>query len=313
MNSDILLEQTLRSGGDLVSVCRENGLYNFLVFLGKKPIRIQMLCNWCRSEELHALWSKMLPKDSNIMLVSEQADYWIIINQPRADEMVYEPSKTIVFQMEPNMDRYPGWNTEWRVPDRNRFLQVFTHASGMNNVEWDLSTDFDTLLHNPLPPKTELISAVFSPKYMDPGHILRVDFTKYIERTIPIHVFGSNAFSYMHYKGSLPNHCKDNAMFPYKYHFNAENNAIPNYVTEKLFDAILAECLCFYWGCPNIEDLIDPRAYIRLELKNFEEDMQVVQDAIANDEWAERIDIIRAEKRRILTDLSLFQRIQYLL
>ena len=27
---------------------------------------------------------------------------------------------------------------------------------------------------------------------------------------------------------------------------------------EKIWDSIMAECVCFYVGCPNIQDWVDP-------------------------------------------------------
>ena len=50
----------------------------------------------------------------------------------------------------------------------------------------------------------------------------------------------------------------------YKYVFSCENNSEKNYATEKIWEPILFECLCFYWGCPNLEELgYDERGIIR--------------------------------------------------
>ena len=57
-------------------------------------------------------------------------------------------------------------------------------------------------------------------------------------------------------------------------------------------------CLCFYWGCPNLESYIDSRAFIRLNLDDFESSYRIIVDAIENDEWSKRIDIIRAEQEK---------------
>ena len=99
-------------------------------------------------------------------------------------------------------------------------------------------------------------------------------------------------------------------LFPYQYTFNAENHSIPNYCTEKLIDAILSECLCFYWGPDNISELIDERAYVRLELKDFEHDYNMIKGAIENDLWVERLPYISKEKLRILNELQFFPRLE---
>jgi hypothetical protein len=156
-----------------------------------------------------------------------------------------------------------------------------------------------------------IVSTVLSPKYSDPGHIKRVDFVKFLEKKgLPVHVFGSNRWDYKDYKGSLPKYEKNNAMFPYKYVFNCENNSIKNYYTEKLIDGILAECLVFYSGCYNVRDYIDERAFVWLELSNFEADYQKVKKAIEENLWEKRIVHIRRAKKKILEYLSFFPRVE---
>ncbi len=130
------------------------------------------------------------------------------------------------------------------------------------------------------------------------------------KKGFPVHVFGDNKWGYKDYKGSLPQYEKDNAMFPYKYVFNCENNSIKNYYTEKLIDGILAECLVFYSGCYNIRDYIDERAFVYLELSNFEEDFKKVKTAMENNLWEDRIEIIRKEKKKILNYLGFFPRLE---
>ena len=128
-----------------------------------------------------------------------------------------------------------------------------------------------------------------------------------------VHVYGGNKFEWKNYKGSLPYHNKDKAMFPYKYVFNAENHEIRNYYTEKLIDGILAECLVFYWGCPNIHDFIDERAFIRLELVDFEKDFSTISRAIRENWWEQKLPYIREAKKKILNETQFFPRIERIL
>ena len=97
-----------------------------------------------------------------------------------------------------------------------------------------------------------------------------------------------------------------NGLAPYKYSFAAENNSETGYATEKIWEPILCECLCFYWGCPNLEEYIDSRAFVRLPLDNFEESLSIIKKAIEEDWYNQRIDIIRQEKQRILNELGFF-------
>ena len=155
--------------------------------------RVALLCNWLAPGQLEELWSKMLPSDSRIVLDSENPDYWVIINKP-PPLSVYDPSKTIVFQMEPFMTS-EQWG-EWATPDPDKFLRVFTHQTDHNNIEWHLSQDHASLSQDVMVQKMDRVSAVLSDKYSDPGHIKRVDFVKYIENDIPVDVFGNNLFMY---------------------------------------------------------------------------------------------------------------------
>ena len=126
-------------------------------------------------------------------------------------------------------------------------------------------------------------------------------------------MFGNNKWNYKNYKGSLHYHEKDNALFPYKYTFNVENNSIRNYCTEKVIDAILSECLIFYSGCYNLKDYIDEKAFVYLELNNFEHDYNIIKNAIENNLWEKRLPHIRKEKKRILEYYQFFPRIERIL
>jgi hypothetical protein len=283
-----------------------------------KLIRVKLLCNWTSSENLVKIWSKMSKGNSvwnNIVIVScDPADYYVIINSP-PENAVYDKKKTIVFRMEPYMERRPDMWKEWADPDGKEFLKVCKHSEEeYNNNEWHISLTYTQLCRNPViknPAYDKVLSTVLSGNYRDIGHIKRIDFAKFLDsKGLTLHVYGDNRWEYKHYKGSLPYHCKDEGILPYKYTFNAENQSIPYYYTEKLIDGILGECLTFYWGCPNIRELIDPRAYIQLELSNFEIDYLIIRKAIEEDWYSQRLPYILEAKKRILNDLQFFPRLE---
>jgi hypothetical protein len=283
----------------------------------EEVIRVKLLCNWTSTKDITKQWSKMSQDQgrwNNIQLVTDETpDYWIIVNRPPPNEH-FIPKKTIVIQMEPHMDINQSQWGEWSHPDTNKFLAVLAHKTGYNNIEWHLSWTYSDLVNTPIDKTvTDRVSTVLSAKYQDPGQKLRIDFSKYLDHHGLLDVFGSNKCGYKSYKGPLPYHCKDNAMFPYKYVFNAENNSIPNYFTEKIVDGILAECLVFYWGCPNLEEYVDQRCFVRLPLEDVEASTLIIKQAIAEDWWSQRIGIIRKEKNRILKELQFFPRIEAIL
>jgi hypothetical protein len=177
--------------------------------------------------------------------------------------------------------------------------------------------------------KLNRVSCVTSKKIFDEGHHLRNNFLKYIDDHYLddkptknatdalqsfINIFGSkNHFNYKAYIGKLP---EDNIFYgikPYKYYFMCENNSEHNYATEKIWEPILCETLCFYWGCPNLEDYIDSRAFVKLDLSDLNSAMQTIETAIREDWWSQRISFIRDAKRKILNELAFFPTLQSLI
>jgi len=294
-----------------------------------KTINVSMICNFNDSKSLCDEFNNMSKGDyrwNNIKIVSDNfnknnIDYYVIINKPLNNLQHYDPSKTIVFQMEPwiyNSNVGHGVHTwgNWAKPDPNKFLSVRSHDKYYNNCQSQLKTTYSDFMKNKVVIKTEnKACSIVSDKFYDEGHILRVKFIKYLEdlheenNVSYLDIYGrENYHSFKNYSGKVD--IKDNIMFPYKYYFIAENNSEKNYITEKLWEAILSESLCFYWGAPNVSDYIDSRAFIQLDLNNFEESYKTIKNAIDNDLWSERIEIIREEKKKILNYYNFFPTIE---
>ena len=286
--------------------------------------RVKMLCNWCSSEQLCKEWSNMYmikngnQKYKNIKMTwstdPNEIDYYVIINFPQPTDQ-YVPERTIVFQMEPWIyDTQKYWGTkmwgEWACPDPTKFLKVFTHKTHLNNVQWQIDYPFSTKpIFNT---RQNKMATICSKKNFDEGHLLRNKFIKYMESTSQdtmslIDVFGRENFhEFKSYKGVVPNDNKYNVYSEYKYCLAFENNSEHNYATEKIWEGILCETLCFYWGCPNLEDYIDEKAFVRLPLENEAEALKIIQQAIQEDWYSMRIGVIKQMKERILTKLGFF-------
>lgn len=254
-------------------------------------------------------------KWKNIEIVDstyENPDFNLIINSTN-EKVDYK--KSIVFRMEPFVEKHRRiWGDFWFNPPKEDFFRVYGHPENIYPAEWHISLNIEKLINQPIVKPSEndkKLSLILSDKYEDIGQKLRIDFARYIDKktSIDLDAYGGNRNSYKNYKGSPQSHEKDVALLPYKYTFNAENHSIKNYVTEKLYDAILSETLCFYWGPVNIEKIIDPRAFVRLELSNFEKDANIIKNAIDNDLWSERIEYIREEKKRIINEFNILNRL----
>lgn len=266
--------------------------------------KVKIVCNWTSSEEIFNIWKKFSQdnngKWNNIQLtINDDYDYIVIINNPPND-LVFDNKKAIIVHME------PYWERDYGKINDDKYFKTLLHRNSINIAEWNINKTYSELLNSQFNNKIDAISTILSPKYNDIGQIKRIDFVKYIEKHLDIDVFGNNKWEYKNFKGDLPYHQKDNALIPYKYTFNCENNSIRNYCTEKLYDGILSECLTFYSGCPNIREIIDERAYVYLNLVNFEEDMNTIITAIKEDWWTQRIQYIREAKKKILNKLQIF-------
>jgi GR25 family glycosyltransferase involved in LPS biosynthesis len=297
----------------------------------KNLIRIKMICNWCSSEQLCKDFSNMCDspdefKWKNIKMVwmdnKEEIDYYIIINHPSSNEY-FDPSKTIVFQMEPYVyDVNKNWGTKtwgyWANPDPNIFMEVRgRHTDHINNVFWQLELTLNQLLSIKIEKnKGNTISSICSSKYFDEGHIARIDLLKYIEAKndpdVVIDIYNKdNSHNFKNYKGIVsPNIDKSKGMISYKYYFMIENNYEKNFITEKLIEPILCESLVFYYGCPNATDYINELAFVQLDVNDYEKSYRIIKQAIEEDWWSQRIDIIRQEKEKILKKLAFFPTIE---
>jgi hypothetical protein len=270
--------------------------------------RVKLLPNWTTSRELCELWGRQSKgggvwDDVTVTAGDQDIDYYAIVNHPAGSR--YDPGRSIVFQMEP-ASGVAQWEA-WAKPDRRLFVQVRSHDRYRNAGEWHLDKKWAELAQSPVE-KSRILSTVTSSRLADTGHERRVGFLHYLEKHgVSIDIYGwDNAAGFAGYRGCLPFANKNEGILPYRYTFAAENHDEHNYVTEKFFDALLGECLCFYWGCPNLEEHFDPAVFIRLPLEDFEESRQIVERAIAADEWSRRIEAIRREKRRFLNEGQFF-------
>ena len=311
-----------------------------------QPITVKLITNWATNEEITKLWSRMSKESergkwNNIELTTDKlADYYVIINQPHFQEQAsknkhhgdcfFEPEKTIVFRMEPDSvtsDRWDQWykNVDSKFTSsktcltRNDFLYFLDLNTFRNNSEWHLGATYTELINSDLSKfknKENKISSVVSSLYEMEGHKKRIDFIKYLQQydSSLVDVFGkSNNHNLKNHYGELPSHNKNVGIIPYKYTFIAENCDIENYFTEKIIDAILGESLCFYWGCSNLENFIDSRAFVRLNLDDFESSKQVVLSAIKCNLYEQRLSFIKTEKLKILNRYNFFPRLEGLI
>jgi len=104
-------------------------------------------------------------------------------------------------------------------------------------------------------------------------------------------------------------HKKFRLYLDYKYVITVESICEKNYITDKLIDTIMCECLCFYFGCPNAADFLDPRCFIQLDINDPVKSIKTIQKCIANNEWEKRLPYILKEKERIYNSMTIVNQI----
>jgi len=271
-----------------------------------KPLSVKLMCNWIDNKTLFNIYKRFCQPDGKwgdiIFTDEEKADFYCIINFPRQDEF-WEPKKTILFSMEELQNRKTYFPNDWIIPKTDDFFHCFFNR---NSIEWHLNKTYSELLSMKIE-KTKILSSVTSSEYRLLGHVKRINMISYfVSNNLEFDLYGkNNNFGFKNYVGSLPFYEKDDGIFPYKYTIACENASVENYFTEKIVDAILGECLCFYYGCPNIGSYIDERAYILINPDDPKESLKIINDAIDNCEWEKRIDVIRTEKLKILNQTQL--------
>ena len=250
---------------------------------------------------------------NKIKLVDEDEDKYIIINH--SDDMI-DTSKAIVFQMEPSSSiaKFPSpYHNIHRF--RKDFQFVYDTKTYRNNIEWHISPTYSQLINDEIDlNKTKTFSTVMSARRNLIGQSQRLNFLIFLVDNLEIDVWGeghSNDWinkdspSAGREKGPLPFREKDLGLFPYKYTYAAENTKEKNYFTEKICDAILSECLCFYHGCPNLHDFLHPKSYISIDVCDHEQSLEIIKSAIADNEWEKRLPYIRESKNKILNELQM--------
>jgi len=261
-------------------------------------IRVKLRSNWSDDWGLRDYFNSFsLNLDytwKDMFLVKDEIyDYIIIFNHSNDEN--FDKSKAILFQCEPISTR--RW---WKYPDLDKYYRVHDTDHFFNFVTPHVFTPYNKIIKDKLN-KDKLFCGIVSDYESLEGHRLRKRFINdYLSKIDYYDHYGKGSWQNLtNFKGLCLN--KYECLSKYKYHFNVENSFEKNYFTEKLIDAILAECLCFYDGCTNIEEFIDPSAYIKIDIKNPEKTISIIKECIKNNEYEHRVSHIKQAKHKLLT------------
>ena len=82
---------------------------------------------------------------------------------------------------------------------------------------------------------------------------------------------------------------------------------------EKLIDAIVSECLCFYYGPIDIFKYINKDVVIIISNDDINIKTNIINDAINNNIWEKKINIIKTEKNTIIDFYNIFPTVNNIL
>lgn len=153
----------------------------------------------------------------------------------------------------------PGlnWHIGWKPGESN--------LANMLNFE-QLKALFDQ-------PKTKLISVISSNIAVTPQHRARLQFAQQLKAH-----YGDKIDFYG--RGFVTMDDKLDALKDYRFHVVLENSSYDHYFSEKLTDCILSGTYPIYYGCPNLEEYFNQKAYCRIDIFNFEEAVKQIDHAI---------------------------------
>lgn len=153
----------------------------------------------------------------------------------------------------------------------------------------------------PIPAKTKLISTVCSAKQQrHTRHFDRYRLTEYVASRI-------DGFDW-YGKGVRPIGEKYEALDDYRYHLAIENHIQSHHWTEKLEDSLLAGCLTFYAGDPDIFRCFPEGSLIPVSLDDPAETLRIIQTAIAENEYEKRLPQIIEARELVLNRFNFYAR-----
>ena len=170
---------------------------------------------------------------------------------------------------------------------------------------WYHSNSFRELADLPPPAKVKPCSWITSGVSRTANHQQRLSFLRSVQAApVDCDIYGLNLPLWVKSQGELKN--KWHGMAPYYYNLAIENFTSNDwYVSEKLWDALLAWCLPIYYGGSAADKLLPKESFLRLPSPDAQ-GLAYIKEVTANpDLWQERKEAIAEARQIILHKLNL--------
>ncbi|MGF1480225.1 MAG: glycosyltransferase family 10 domain-containing protein [Cyanophyceae cyanobacterium] len=211
------------------------------------------------------------------------------------------PLEKIVTQNQKNYaaaSKYCGY-----VSGPDRFAPVPDYMPAI----WYHANSFRELNEMGPPEKTRACSWITSGIDRTQNHRQRLAFLKQLqESSVEFDLYGRRLPDWSRSLGSVDN--KWYAMAPYYYNLAVENYADNEwYVSEKLWDALLAWCLPIYYGGTAADRLLPPGSFLRLPSMDEKGIAHIKEVTATPDAWYEAKEAIAEARQVILHKLNLLE------
>ncbi len=170
---------------------------------------------------------------------------------------------------------------------------------------WYIGNSFRELNEMPIPEKVAPCSWITSGINRTANHRQRLQFLESLQNNeIKFDLYGRNLPAWSKSSGELGG--KWHGIAPYYYNLAIENYADNSwYVSEKLWDALLAWCLPIYYGGSAADKLLPPGSFLRLPSLD-EKGIAYIQEVTSTpDAWYAAKDAIAEARQIILHKLNL--------
>ena len=258
-----------------VHVRSHNRKLTVVVTMEHAPGRLELLSPGGRCEWGKCSFLLNPPRDT-------VADFWIVAGNARpVDRMICAPENTLFIAAEPlEKKSYPQryyrqfhWLVDSHSASNHPRLSIeplgLCWHIGMQQPGAQYAFGYDALRVLTQPTKQNRISVVCSDNRFTAGQRQRLDFLDKARRELGDRIvhFG---------RGYTPICDKLDAILPHRFHLALENCSLPNYWSEKIADAYLAWAFPLYVGCPNLEHILPPGSFVRIDPAKPEESIAMI-------------------------------------
>ncbi|MBA3684956.1 MAG: hypothetical protein H0W72_06915 [Planctomycetes bacterium] len=266
-------------------------------------------------------WQRQIPDqarwgDCHFYFADTQPVYdaWVVFENVPMEEMQANCSRTLLVTGEPpSQKRYPkGFLGQFSSVISCAPLSHPEVIVQQQSLRWFVGVDLSgptpvarmdfADLARPVAGKTKAISLISSAKSFSRGHRRRLSLV----RSLKEH-FGDRLDVFGHGFQAIPD--KWEALHPYRCTLVIENCVQPHYWSEKLGDALLAECLPIYCGCPNVGEYFPASAMRTVDRDRPDGVIAAVEECLSPECYETALPAIRQAKKKLMYEYNVFEQV----